>query len=215
MKTVKWRQICSPHVPSTSGVYAWYYNHQLGDKDIEIFLSKLNLLKESTERFKYIEEFLNRHFFDFYIETPYQVTLKGDLKAAYSGSVEHIRYVSESVVTKIEQSPHLIRDVSNVISLTGIQFSSPLYIGMAKNLLKRLSKHKSLIERYEAEGVPSGFSKLEDLSGEKNFAERVIARNFNITKLVVTFYEIDSESNQHNLIENMLNRINYPILGRN
>jgi hypothetical protein len=47
------------------------------------------------------------------------------------------------------------------------------------------------------------------------FANQVIARNFDPTNLFVHVAEVNVDTGEHNDLENILNRINYPIFGRN
>ena len=55
----------------------------------------------------------------------------------------------------------------------------------------------------------------EASKNDRNFAERVNSRGFILNDLFVCVSEIDSDNGLHNTIENIINRVNHPILGRN
>ena len=92
-----------------------------------------------------------------------------------------------------------------------IEFSSPIYIGMADNLRARLLKHKGLIESFKNRS----FVNEEQDDRDSNFAFRVVSREMLTKNLVVSVKYIDSADRLHRPIENLMNRINYPVLGRN
>ena len=82
---------------------------------------------------------------------------------------------------------------------------------MAIDLRQRLRQHRDKISQLrEHEGNLNS-----DDSYESGFARQVVARNFDPTNLFVYYAEVQVESSEHNDIENLLNRINFPIFGRN
>jgi hypothetical protein len=98
-----------------------------------------------------------------------------------------------------------------VLSQAAPFFTAPLYIGMASNLRSRLLHHKKLITQFSDN--PGSVMGEEGGSG---FAKQVVARGFDPTQLFVACIAIDDiESDEQVDLENILNRINFPIFGRN
>lgn len=97
------------------------------------------------------------------------------------------------------------------------EFASPVYIGMAISLKARLLGHKSLIQRYMAaagRNVCDEFPSPSE-SNDHSFAREVVRRGFSINGLAVAVRVIDAAEAVHVDAENILNRINYPLCGRN
>lgn len=91
---------------------------------------------------------------------------------------------------------------------------------MAENLKKRLSKHKRLIERFrddDSRQFKFGQTQaVENINGrDQSFAWQVCKRNISPTKLFVMVRVVDETDNNYLDIENILNRIHYPLFGRN
>ena len=124
--------------------------------------------------------------------------------------------VSQSLVNKIIKKPEILFALKNQLHSISFNFSSPLYIGMSKNLLSRVQNHKKLIETYKSSGVPRGRYDLDGSeNADHNFASRVVSKKFVQTQLYLVYEEVDDDDSFHNVFENILNRINYPLLGRN
>ncbi|MEO1582135.1 MAG: hypothetical protein AAFR91_09805 [Pseudomonadota bacterium] len=87
-------------------------------------------------------------------------------------------------------------------------FSSPIYIGMARNLHSRVRGHARLIQKYR-DGINAGSGR------DKEFAQRVVERELSPSRLRVAVRPIDVSDDEYVDAENVLNRINYPILGKN
>ncbi len=199
--------------PETSGVYAWYSRLAISKADIEAIVKRVNeakLIGDAQAR-EEVEAALDRFIFNPYRETPYQVTLRGQLKPRYSGEVVHEPSKSESLIGRLAANPERFRTISDILKTAAPWFTAPLYIGMAINLRTRLRQHKSKI--YELRDLQT--SVPEDNIVDAGFANQVVARNFDPTNLFVQITEIDVDSSEHNDLENILNRINYPIFGRN
>lgn len=216
MRKLLWREINHQNISTSSGIYAWYYDHKIGNHDIQSFLSTINQLTSPVSRRECVKEFLNRRIFNHYQEQPYKAVITGKLKPKYSGLLYHQIDVSENLVERIVDNPDIVERLSDVLEEVSYSFMSPLYIGMAKNLSARLVRHKLLIEKYRADGVPSTIEKTEEyMDRDHNFAVRVIEKDFIETNLYVLTKEVEGQFSIHNIIEHILNRINYPILGRN
>lgn len=207
-----WTEI--DQVPENSGVYAWYAK-------LAISMADINEIVEATERAKssgkfaarqVIEAALDRFVFNPYREAPYRVQLRGPLKPRYGGDVSHEPSKSENLIERLMEEPQRFRKIAEVLSTAAPGFTAPLYIGMAGNLRSRLRTHKRKITELRDVGktTQDGAEALE-----AGFANQIVARGFDPTNLFVMVTEIDVHSSEHNDLENILNRINFPIFGRN
>lgn len=158
-----------------------------------------------------VEKALDRFVFNPYKESPYRVLLRGQLKPRYIGDIEHEPTKSDSLVDRLAESPERLYVIAALLGGAAPAFTSPLYIGMAANLRTRLRTHKNKITEYREQRVRTE----ADSTPEAGFARQVVDRGFDPTNLFVHIAEVDVEASEHNDIENILNRINYPIFGRN
>lgn len=211
MDVLKWNLISKTSIRSDSGIYAWYYSVAIGDYDIKKISDCLNATSSEADKYAEVKTFLETHLFSYFTEESYQARIHGKLMPEFRGLLSHVSQISDSLIYKIIDDPQVLFDLKKVIDSLSIEFSSPIYIGMSDNLQSRVNKHKQLIESYK------GHKKLHpDLDDrDENFAARVAARGMNETKLKVAVMYVPSDENLHNIMENILNRINYPVLGRN
>lgn len=198
--------------PEKAGVYAWYVRMHLGDADLDAFEREVERARASGQpTAPIVEEMLQRHFFHPFQENAYAVRLSGALKPRYVGELAHEPTRSEALIQRLGETPSRLRPIARALRGAAPHFTAPLYIGMASNLRKRLDQHKKLIK-----GLPDNRGGLlydERVSG---FAKQVVARGFNPTQLFVACMTIgDVENDEHIDLENILNRINFPIFGRN
>jgi hypothetical protein len=216
MKKLTWRQLNKENIPNASGIYAWYYEHKIGHHDVETLIESISNSSSSTDKRKHVVDFIERRVFSFYKETPYEATIFGQLKPRYQGQLVHQQCVSQGLSKKVADNPSILRGLRSLIAEVSYHFTSPLYIGMAKNLAVRLMRHKTLIESYRSEGqVSIKEHRDEETLRDHNFASRIVEKRFLETNLYVLTEEVDDKYSLHVLIENILNRMNYPILGRN
>jgi len=216
MNRLTWQQINEQNIPSESGVYAWYYHITISEHDVSSFIEHLSKYLTDFEKRNFIEGFLLKNIFSYFEETSYKAVLTGKLKARYEGVLEHKQCVTDSLIERLIKKPSLIRDIRKSLQESTSDFSSPLYIGMASNLKKRLITHKRLIGKYRTDGSFRELSNIDsDSPNDHDFASRVVERKFIETSLYVVIRQVDMNDSLHNVIENMLNRINYPVLGRN
>ena len=207
-------------VPEETGLYAWYYQIMLSDKDIQVCINDLNNTDDTALKKKIAETFLEEKIFKYYMETPYKVSIDGALKPKYAGNIEYVPNISESAIIGVVENPEILRLIKKALIDSVPRFSSPIYIGMATNLRTRLGKHKKLIEKYlnldtyEFEKVDDSI----DFADQKDhsFAKEVsIVRKFNTANLVVYVRTFQDHRSQITCMENIFNRIYYPLCGRN
>ena len=199
--------------PDVPGVYAWYVRLFLGDADLRSFERAVNDERERTggKPSVVVSNMLERHFFHPFKETAYKVRLDGPLKPKYKGELAHEPSSSESLVKRLIEDPSRLRQIANVLNMAAPFFTAPLYIGMATNLRTRLLKHKSLINDFADNRGLVGSDE-----GSAGFARQVVARGFDPNQLFVACIPIEGVENEEQVdLENILNRINFPIFGRN
>ncbi len=199
--------------PETPGVYAWYSRLVISKADIDVVIKRITeaRLSGDVQARAEVEDALDRFIFSPYRETPYQVALRGQLKPKFSGEVAHEPSKSESLVGRLASNPERFRAVAEILKGAAPWFTAPLYIGMAINLRSRLKQHRNkIVELRDLQGHGS----IDEVA-EAGFANQVVARNFDPTNLFVHIAEVNVDTGEHNDIENILNRINYPIFGRN
>jgi hypothetical protein len=197
--------------PPRTGIYAWYSRMRISKADINDIVKKVQSAEDAQTARNLIEGALDRFVFNPYRESPYKVLLRGQLKPKFIGDVEHEPSRSDSLVTRLAQNPERLHAIAQLLGDAAPAFTSPLYIGMAVNLRTRLKTHKNKITEFreqrnntETDGTP-----------EAGFARQVVDRGFDPTNLFVHIAEVEVDTGEHNDIENILNRINYPIFGRN
>lgn len=211
-----WREI--QKVPNCGGVYAWYFRPEIADYDCNKFVENLNALASNPEQcVDYIRQFLKSRLFNFFQEQPYISEIYGPLKPSYKGEIVHQNSISESLVERLRNEPERIFKIKNILEKSVPNFSSPLYIGMSKNLNKRLSTHKKLIEKY-LENPNTSFIDSEasqQLLREHSFAKEIVQRGMSPALLSVYVQSMADVSDEWVDVENLLNRIHFPLLGRN
>lgn len=210
-KALSWAEI--DQAPEVPGIYAWYSRLIISKADIEAVIRRVDLARLSSELLakQEVEEALERFIYGPYQETPYLVALRGQLKPRFSGAVAHEPSRSDSLISRLATEPERFRVIADVLKTVAPSFTAPLYIGMAKNLRSRLKQHRNKIVELRDQHGGHGV----DASVEAGFANQVVARNFDPTNLFVHIAEVNVDTGEHNDLENILNRINYPIFGRN
>ncbi len=211
MNSVKWNLINTSTIDKKSGLYAWYYDLSIGDHDIKKLIELLESNINISDNYKSVSDFLEKNFFIFFKEDNYKTKITGKLMPTFVGDLLHVEQCSESLVNKIVNSPTVLWDIKKIINEISVGFSSPIYIGMSENLQSRINNHKRLIEKFKNERIR--IDNFDDR--DENFAARIISRGMIETNLRVVVKYVSSDKNIHNLMENLLNRVNYPILGRN
>lgn len=208
-----WSEI--DQAPEAPGIYAWYARLAISQADVEVVVKRITEAKQRGDAHARIEveKALDRFIFSPYRETPYQVSIRGQLKPRYSGEVIHEPSKSESLIGRLAENPERFRVVCEVLKTAAPWFTAPLYIGMATNLRNRLRQHRNkIVELRDLQGQVT----FDDAT-DAGFANQVVARNFDPTNLFVhiTEVKVGVDTSEQNDLENILNRINYPIFGRN
>jgi hypothetical protein len=205
--------------PSGPGVYAWYYKPCLAEADIQKATSEI-AKASPKERLHLVKEFLNKYVFGSFAEMPYDVQITGQLKPKYEGKVGHVPQISESLLQRISNEPSRLEVLAKVLSKSMPNFLSPIYIGSALILRKRLEDHCKLIRKYRDGALLYDHdlrSRLDESScRDHSFAHEVaITRRFDPNNLWVYVLEIDDGETNAIDLENVLNRISFPLCGRN
>jgi hypothetical protein len=215
-KLYSWPEI--DEVLPEPGIYAWYYKHTLTDFDINKLIADLATLPAgSPEGIQLVRRFLDTHLFEAFVEEPYDVSLRGPLKPTYEGQLFNVPNITPGLVDRIAADPGRLKTLKKVVEGAVPEFASPIYIGMSDNLNGRLRRHKRLIEIYKgAEGRAVGEVPATPLEqADHSFARQVARRGFMVNRLVVSVRVMDGAGDVHLDAENILNRINYPLCGRN
>lgn len=207
--------------PDTPGVYSWYYRIELTDRDIAVCIASVEALSDISEREKVIRLFLDRRLFRYYKEEPYSIELFGALKPRYAGRVDHVSEISSSLCRRVAEQPKRLNDIKKALIQTVPRFASPIYIGVAVRLRSRLMQHVHLIESLQhlkASAIASGIGNEpmseEDENDHKFAYEVTMLRDFATSSLVVNTLELSIDDAIRYDLENILNRINYPLCGR-
>lgn len=204
-----WSEISQ--APEEPGIYAWYYQPEITDHDLKDIISQIEASKDGGEASDLVRYFLTKRLFDLFREDPYTAKISGPLKPKYSGSLEHEVNVSRSLTDRIAHQPSKLKGIRDILNQSAPLFASPLYIGMAGALRKRLMQHKKLIEHYRAK--PSVTSNGED--PDVSFAKEIANRKIPPGRLIIYTLVTSEHEALANDVENILNRICHPILGKN
>jgi hypothetical protein len=213
IKKLVWADLAT--APSASGIYAWYCRPQITDFDLNTTIKEIEAASShdrgAAERVA--RSMLDDRVFKPFREEPYRAAIEGPLKASYSGSLEHEFDVSSGLISRVVDEPERLRVIREVLEQSAPMFASPLYIGMSINLRDRLATHKRLIERYRQ----ARLKEVPELrNSDAGFAWQVAKREISPDRLFVFTCEIgDGDPSSATDIENILNRLYYPILGRN
>lgn len=207
----KWQEV--GNVPSEPGVYAWYYELTITRYDINRVIEQVSYYKDAGDFSKAksaISQFLHKFIFQYFTEEPYSTLISGLLKPKYEGELEHTPETSDSLISRIVEDPERLYTIKEILSGSVPTFASPMYIGMSSDLQRRISTHKKLITKFRAKESVNFGSKRD-----QSFALRVAERKLIPTRLCVAVKEISDNAPGYVDAENILNRINFPILGRN
>lgn len=202
------------NAPALPGVYAWYYSPEITDYDLEQTISRLIAYRD-TDRVaaeELVRTTLDSRIFQHFREEAYRANIEGPLKPTYTGTLEHTFKVSAGLVGRIVDDPDRLRTIRDVLDMSAPNFASPLYMGMAGELRSRLATHKTLIEKYRRL-QRQGEEPVRN--SDAGFAWQVAKRRIPPDRLIVYTCTTAADAKTAVDIEHILNRIYYPILGRN
>ena len=192
--------------------------------DINVCITNIDQAQNFDEKQSIAESFLSQQIFSHFAETSYKVSITGKLKPRYEGQLPHIPTVSRSLVARIAENPSRLKTIATVLRRTMPYFSSPIYIGSAKILRDRLRTHVRLIRKFRecllsattpAPETPSSRDPSEDRSDHSFAFEAVVQRKLEPNDLLVSVLPMHLTPESTYDIENILNRINFPLCGRN
>lgn len=203
------------------GIYAWYYLPEITNFDLNKTVESVQSLVLSRRRDEaksVIEQFLYQFIFSYFTEQPYTAILRGPLKPSYEGQLQHQPGLSSTMIERLLDDPERLRTIKDVLENSAPDFASPIYIGMSERLGTRIKRHRHLIERYREQRPSTTFAAEAMLSSEQRdqgFAREIAEREINPQRLFVSIRAIGASGNRYVDLENILNRIHYPLFGRN
>ena len=212
-QTLAWSEIGK--APDAPGIYAWYFHPELTDHDINILMDTIK--EDPTNAAKKIRSFFTESLFKYFMQKPYEVEISGQLKPRYSGKVEHVQEISDSLINRIKENPDKLFAIRNILEQSAPMFASPLYVGMSVSIRQRVLQHSNFIKKYK-ESFNNPFSRSFDddaISEEKSFAQRVVERGIPSSRLFLVYQTTGTDLDIQVDVENIINRIYYPTLGRN
>jgi len=187
------------YVPKKPGLYAWYLYEPLSETVNVLDYEKLtDLSKKFGGMDIKLESNKANKEFGYY----------------WTGSIKKEQSHDESKKLLDESDRSYV--LSN-FNLFFPAFASPVYIGTSKNLHSRLTNHVKYLENYE--DLPSADQNSTE-GNDKNFASRANRQNIKSHNLVFTFLVVEKningedDGNARERIEQLLNGINQPILGK-
>lgn len=214
----KLRWVDLQQAPASPGVYAWYYEPEITDFDLDAALIAIRERTAAGDRVgaeAVVNTLLSDHVMSYFRQDPFDVVLSGPLKPRHVGSAEHDQRLSPALVQRLLEDPDRLRPLRDILGGTAPYFASPLYVGMSDNLRSRLARHRTLIEKFRREGFRRAPADATGQSEEAGFARRVVGRRIPPDRLFVMTCETDQVVDLHLDLENLFNRMYYPILGRN
>ena len=210
---LNWNEIIK--APKKPGVYAWYFRPELTEYDINELIVKIQ--EDPDAASDLIRNFFSDHLFKYFKQKPYEVQISGQLKPKYSGTIEHEQDISKELIKRIRENPKRLFDIRDLLEKSSPMFASPLYVGMSSDINQRVIQHVSCIKKYRESAFDPlrRFAEEEISSDEKSFAQRIVEREIPSSCLFLVFQITDDKLDIHVDIENIINRIYYPTLGRN
>ena len=199
-----------------SGIYAWYYSPEITDYDIKDTITKVQKLRDENNlkvAKDVVKKFLEANIFKYFREAPYNAVIYGSLKPRYEGQLGHETIVSHELINRVVDNPERLKTIKQIIEFSAPDFASPLYIGMSSKLYERLQDHKKLIQHYRS--LSSTEISENSSNTDHSFAIEICRRGIQPSRLFVVIKTIEKQDKNYIDIENILNRIHYPLLGRN
>ena len=205
-----------PDADSKPGLYAWYLRVKPGEGNLRSPENFAKALIKITEQLRY---------------PTLSMELQGHLGLSMKGDLKHIWYGQEQYQFSDQLKEILNRSeereiLGDILEVAVPLLTGPLYIGVSKNIRKRLQVHTHLIQKYlqepeENTDIDIPVDSEDSLRSDQNFAQRIVTRNINPNQLVVgivyvSYSHLSSERIRKAIesAETLLNRIFYPTLGK-
>lgn len=204
--------------PNEPGLYAWYYQPRLAPAAVEVLIAAVE--GEDGVRTEAagarIRAFLEAQVFARLRAPPYTAFLSGPLRPSYEGRLDMRSAVSDSLVERLAADPQRLRGIGAALANMAPHFASPLYIGMARRLRDRLAQHKQrILEIVQAQADLGGPTPgAGDEAADASFAREVVRRGIPHTALWVAVGRMPEAGDPVD-VENVLNRLNHPLFGKN
>lgn len=201
----------------------WDTKHMLhSNKNHGIYnVRELNLLPESPGLYSWHINSTNINFGSYYKvfkQKKVDINISGHLKELYKGEVKREYYDRDFSSPTIDH---------NLCEYASSVFCPPLYIGISKNLNKRLKTHFSELEKIYSGITPIpkpttlGQTQFDTIVESSHFAQRigftfVDLKDLRLEDLFIKTIELDSSYSWSELqkVEKYLNRTFVPIYGR-
>jgi hypothetical protein len=216
IRKLGWSELAQ--APPGAGVYAWYYEPEITDFDLEVALNSIRERLAANDRLgaeTVVVDLLNDNVMSYFRHDPYDVMLSGPLKPRHAGTVQHEQRISPGLVHRILEEPERLRPLRDILASSAPYFASPIYVGMSDQLRSRLGRHRALIEKFRAQDFRRDPNDEAGQNEEAGFARRVVKRRIPPDRLFVMVRETAVVAGLHVDAENLFNRMYYPILGRN
>jgi len=209
--------------PDRPGIYCWYYLPRLTQKTISNHLFEFGSAESSQKKSELLIKFLSNNLFRFFNPQNLRSTVKGRMKFIQKGVLENKTEISTEIASKILNRPDVfVRFLSYLERKEMVYFCSPIYIGSTRkqSLNARIEQHRRSILA-QLDDSTEYFESITDASDKKEmmtFARDIIKRKMQPENLFVFVLEVNEQEMTNDLIimlENFLNRITFPICGRN
>ena len=204
--------------PNEPGLYAWYYRPRLALPSVESLIVAVETedgvgTEAASSR---VRAFLETQVFTRLRAPPYTAVLSGPLRPSYEGRLEMRSAVSDSLVERLAADPRRLRGIAAALADMAPHFASPLYIGMARRLRDRLAQHKQrILEIVQAQTDLGGrVPETGEEAADASFAREVVRRGIPYTALCVAVGRTPAAADPVD-VENVLNRLNHPLFGKN
>lgn len=220
--------------PDATGIYAWYGVPRIGVAD----------WKDLTSGERRLRDLLRRHT-ERMMDQPIRLHARSRFGATWDGEMVNttLRYLaaalsgvpiekknetedeSEDSVRAPKLQDSLKHESTRSVLVSALQacapiFSTPLYIGVADKLRRRLREHREELYEYD-EAVTSGKWTRDAVRFRGSFAARAVGADFSPDQLVVYAWnleplapEISDLRDLAEALEWLLNRWNRPVFGR-
>jgi len=200
--------------PNAQGIYCWYIIPKLYEFDIKEFEKK----SSSKEK---IKEFIEEKILKFFKLPNYTVRVSAPLKPTFEGEVENVQRISDKPIDLIFQNIEVVKDINSFFNLNNSCFFSPVYIGKAKRIQDRLFQHKQLISDLKNATrtieIELSSNDVKFDTSEFAFAKEFVKRSIPLDWLYFSYCDLSNSkiSESYEAIESIMNRINFPLMGRN